>query len=140
MPWLSIIMALVTFFLAGGAKPENRAKAAALGLGAGAATYGITHYTDWGSDTLGQWDGVEFEYDEDGNVISGRTPDDTVIKPTLNPPTQTGSTGFWSTLGGFLSSGAGQLAAVTGISALAGVPMWAVLAVVGLGIYLISKD
>lgn len=58
MPWLSIIMALVTFFLSGGQKKENRTRALlAAGL-AGAGTYYLSHETDWGQRTLGEFDGV----------------------------------------------------------------------------------
>lgn len=127
MPWLTIIMTLLTFFLSGGSKPENRAKAAALGLAAGAATYGITHYTDWGRENLGEWDGVEIEVDADGNAVSGTKPDGTVVKPTVSTPTTTGSTGFWGSMGNFLSSGAGQIAAVTAGAAVAGVPGWLII-------------
>lgn len=139
MPWLSIIMALLTFFLAGGSKPENRGKAAALGLAAGAATYGITHYTDWGRESLGQWDGLEVTVGRDGNAVSATKPDGTVVKPAVTTPTQTGNSGFWSGMGNFLSSGAGQIAAVTAGAAVAGVPRWAIIGGIALLAFAILK-
>lgn len=142
MPWLSIIMALVSFFLAGGAKPENRAKAAAIGLAAGAATYGISHYTDWGKENLGSLDGV---------TVSGGGAADNNKQPTVtnasgapinlgnNAASTNGSTGLFSALGGALSkpvvAGAAGIAAG---SALSGTTlMWIAI---GLGVFLILKD
>lgn len=138
MPWLSIVITLLTFFLAGGSKPENRGKAAALGLAAGAATYGITHYTDWGRDALGNWDGLEIEVDSGGNPVSATKPDGTNIKPVVSTPTTSGSTGFWGDIGKFFASGTGQIA--TGVAAgaaLAGIPTWALLLGGGVLLYAI---
>lgn len=51
-------MALVTFFLSGGQKKENRTRALlAAGL-VGAGTYYVSHETEWGQRTLGEFDGV----------------------------------------------------------------------------------
>lgn len=114
MPWLSIIVALVSFFLSGGSKPENRAKAAAIGLGVGAATYGITHYTDWGQENLGQLDGVSVT-DGDGKTPVVTSPTTGVINPGTASPSTGGSTGFWSALGGAASTPIG--AAAVGVAA-----------------------
>lgn len=142
MPWLSIVMALVSFFLAGGSKPENRAKAAAIGLAAGTATYGITHYTDWGKENLGSLDGV---------TVSGGGETDNVKQPTVtnasgvpvnlgnNAASTNGSTGLFSAIGGALSNPV--VAGATGLaagSAMSGTTlMWIAI---GLGVFLILKD
>lgn len=57
MPWLSIIMALLSFFTAKRGGASNTKAALAAGL-VGAGTYYVTHETDWGKANLGQFDGV----------------------------------------------------------------------------------
>lgn len=142
MPWLSIIMALVSFFLAGGSKPENRARAAAIGLAAGAATYGITHYTDWGQENLGNLDGVVVSGGGEG--ASDKMPTATNVNGqpiTLGNGSAgaSGSTGLFSAVGGALSNpvvaGAAGLAAGSLLSR--STLMWIAL---GLGAFLILKD
>lgn len=110
MPWLSIIVALVSFFLAGGSKPENRAKAAAIGLAAGVATYGVTNYTDWGRENLGELDGVSVT-DGDGKTPTVTSPTTGVVIPGGVNPATSGSSGFWSRLGGAVSTPIGAAAA-----------------------------
>lgn len=142
MPWLSIIVTLISFFAAGGSKPENRARAAAIGLAAGAATYGISHYTDWGKENLGRLDGV---------VVAGGGETDVNKKPTAttstgvpipvgtSSPASSGSTGLFSAIGGALSNPV--VAGATGLAAGSlmskNTLIWIAL---GLGAFLILKD
>lgn len=142
MPWLSIVVTLISFFLAGGSKPENRAKAAAIGLAAGAATYGITHYTDWGKENLGNLDGVVVKGGGEGSNIKTPTATNAGGVPiTLgnNSAGSAGSTGLFGALGGALANpvvaGATGLAAGSLISGKT--LMWIAL---GLGAFLILKD
>lgn len=138
MPWLSIIMALVSFFLAGGSKPENRAKAAAIGLGVGAATYGVTHYTDWGRENLGQLDGVVVT-DGDGKTPAVTSPTTGAVTPGASNPATSGSTGFWSSLGGAVSTPIGAAAVGAAAGTIFGLnPL--VLIGGGLALLLILKD
>lgn len=58
MPWLSIIMALVTFLTAQRKKGANTARSAAIAGLAGLGTYYVSHETEWGQTTLGALDGV----------------------------------------------------------------------------------
>lgn len=58
MPWLSIIMALITFFTAQKKKGANAARSAAIAGLAGLGTYYVSHETEWGRATLGALDGV----------------------------------------------------------------------------------
>lgn len=138
MPWLSIIMALVSFFLAGGSKPENRAKAAAIGLGVGAATYGITHYTDWGRENLGNLDGVTVT-DGDGKSPVVTSPTTGVVTPGSGNPATGGSTGFWSSLGGAVSSPIGAAAVGVAAGTIFGLNPLIVIGG-GLALLLILKD
>lgn len=57
MPWLTIIMALLSFFATKASGGSNTKALVAAGL-AGAGTYYTTHNTDWGKANLGKFDGV----------------------------------------------------------------------------------
>lgn len=82
MPWLSILMALFSFFAARKGKSSNNARAAIAATAAGLGTYYVTHDTDWGKENLGQFDGVDAlkattqitATDADGNAtVNGTT-------------------------------------------------------------------
>lgn len=139
MPWLSIIMALVSFFLAGGSDPENRAKASAVALGVGTATYGVTHYTDWGQENLGSLDGVVVEGGSETTPPNVTKPDGTTVSVGAGNPASGGSTGMWSALGGAMSSpvAAGATGFLAGSLLSESTLMWIA---VGLGALLILKD
>lgn len=141
MPWLSIIMAVLAFFVSGGAKKENRGKAALIAAGVGAGTYYVTHETDWGQENLGQFDGVETTVDADGNATAstGPTKEPTKI-PTTGTTADSGAGGFWNTLGGWLKSPSGQLTTGAAGAAALGVPKWLLWGGVALGAYLLLKD
>lgn len=139
MPWLTIIMALVSFFMAGGSKKENRGKAAAVALGVGAATYGVTHYTDWGRENLGTLDGVTVSGGND-SAVTTQNPDGSVRTPATTPTGGISSPGIWSTVGGWLSSPAGQITTGAAGASLLGFPKWVVWGGAALGAYLLLKD
>lgn len=147
MPWLTIFITLLTFFAAGGSNKEKRGKAAALALGAGAATYGVTHYTDWGKETLGAIDGVEMGVSTSGKTTivdrTGSTEPSTKNEDGSKGSVSTaGNSGFWNAISGALSSPLGSMAVGGAAGAIIGstVPNWVVLAAIGLGAYLILKD
>lgn len=58
MPWLSILMALISFFATRRGDSKNNAKAALVGAATGLGTYYVTHETEWGRSNLGSFDGV----------------------------------------------------------------------------------
>lgn len=140
MPWLTIFMMIVSFFLQGGAKKENRAKAAATALGVGAATYGVTHYTEWGQQNLGYLDGVEFTGTGAATQVTAQDGSN-VVKPTLDASgkpgstTTAGTTGFWNTLSGWLRSPAGQATTGAAGAKALGMPSWLIWAAGGLIAY-----
>lgn len=139
MPWLTILSFIVTFFAAGGAKKENRTKAALIAAGVGAAVYGTTHYTDWGKETLGRFDGIEISDDDGKTSVVGPDGEKEVPKTGVGKVTTEGNGGFWNAIGGWLKSPAGQVTTgAAGASAL-GIPNWMILAGAGLGIYLLAK-
>lgn len=59
MPWLSIIMALITFFAQKKRNGGDTTRAALAAGIVGAGTYYVTHETEWGAENLGFLDGVE---------------------------------------------------------------------------------
>lgn len=77
MPWLSIIMALLTFFTTKKSGASNTTAALAAGL-VGAGTYYTTHETEWGKKNLGALDGV--------NLSAG-------VKPPTTVPVADNATG-----------------------------------------------
>ena len=97
MPWLTIIMAVLAFFLTGGAKKENRGKAALAALAAGAGTYYTTHHTERGQENLGQWDGVEVNTDGAGGspeIATGPGKPPTPVFPKEPGESNSGGSGF----------------------------------------------
>lgn len=58
MPWLTIILALLSFFASKASGASNTKALLTAGL-AGAGSYYVTHKTDWGKAKLGALDGVD---------------------------------------------------------------------------------
>lgn len=139
MPWLTIISFIVAFFVAGGAKKENRTKAALIAAGVGAAVYGTTHYTDWGEETLGRFDGIEITNDDDKTSVEGPDGSKDVPKTGVDKVTTEGNGGFWNAIGGWLKSPAGQVTTGAAGASAAGIPNWMILGGAAVGIYLLTK-
>lgn len=141
MPWLSILMALISFFTT--KKKTNGNTAAALGAAAlvGAGTYYVTHETDWGSENLGFLDGVT---DSSGATVptgTGNVPIDGTVK-VPSGTTQPATGGFWDSLSGTLKSwGPTGTALVVGTAGAvtSNSKSWVWWAAIGLGAYLLVK-
>lgn len=124
MPWLSIILALLAFFMSKRSGASNTKALLTAGL-TGAGSYYVTHETDWGSANLGALDGVPAAgdaplLDKDGKAIT--TPSGApVTGPVLTAPAGTGTgSGIVSTVGDVLKSWGGTgTAAVVGTTAVA---------------------
>lgn len=58
MPWVTLIMAILSYLMSPRNTPAERRRAVLNGVVAGGVTYGVTHYTDWGRENLGQFDGA----------------------------------------------------------------------------------
>lgn len=135
MPWLSIVMAIVTFFLAGGSEKENRGRAlVAAGL-AGAATYYVSHETEWGQRNLGEFDGVTVKApnDADSSPVADQNgqpyigSDGKPIRVPLRPDGREPSSGFWSTLTSWGAAGTAAVVGVGGAVASGDAPNWLLL-------------
>lgn len=79
MPWLTIIMALLSFFISKKSGASNTKALLTAGL-VGAGTYYVSHETDWGKANLGSLDGVASSttgslavLDADGKLVVGAT-------------------------------------------------------------------
>lgn len=58
MPWVTIIMAIISFLTAKKSGASNGQAAAVAGV-AGLGTYYVTHETEWGVKNLGELDGIK---------------------------------------------------------------------------------
>lgn len=105
MPWLTILMSLLSFFVSKRNGASNTQALLTAGL-AGAGTYYVTHETDWGKTNLGAFDGV---------IASGTTPLKTEggVAVTKENGTTAATSGIDSTIGKLLTSAGGTAAAAT---------------------------
>lgn len=119
MPWLSIIIAILSMLTA---KKQGASTGAALAVGAlaGAGTYYVTHETEWGVNNLGQYDGVVSPAPGPTVAVPAPTPANpsaTINIPAPNNPnTNSGQSGFWDVLSDWGPTGT---AAVIGTTAVA---------------------
>lgn len=135
MPWLTILVALLSFFVSKKNGASNTKALVTAGL-AGAGTYYVTHDTEWGKTNLGEYDGVI----ADGTVPLAAETGAAVTKEDGTTPVKAGS---GSTIGKLIESGGGSgtAAAVGGFTfgALLSNPnvlLWGGLA---LGLFLLAK-
>lgn len=122
MPWLTIILALLSFFVSKRSGASNTGALLTAGLVGGAAYY-TSHSTDWGKANLGSLDGVppldkplldstgKVVTDPEGNTVMGNATGKLAATAT------TPSTGVFDVL---KSWGATGTAAVIGTAAVVG--------------------
>lgn len=122
MTWLTLVITLLTYLM----QPRNTSNERRLAIMrsalAGAATYTVTHNTDWGRATLGEYDGVI-----DTGSVTGTTVGtvSTAAQGVQDNP-KDAQAGFWnklnSTMGGLINKdvliGAGAGAALSGNTGL----------------------
>lgn len=116
MPWLTIIMALISFFATKKATGGDNTRALAAAGIAGLGTYYVSHETEWGKSTLGQFDGV-VTTPTVGPVIGSATPlnaDGTAATKNADGSyTVTNADGTTSTVQGLPGSTIGGTPAIT---------------------------
>lgn len=129
MPWLSLLMTLLAYLLAPRGTAAERRNALLGAALVGGGTYAVTHYTDWGKENLGQFDGVI-----DDEVMGPPAPG-TGYKP---PPSGSAWDRFWQTI---QSWGPGGTAAVigTGAAAVSGNMNWLIIGGLAIGAILLLK-
>lgn len=142
MPWLSILMFLVTFFLSGGDEKKNRNKALVNAGLVAAGTYYTTHETDWGQRTLGEFDGVVQTptdsspvVDADGKPVSVAGSQVTV---PVKPSGESSTTGFWKTLQAWGATGTAAVVG-TGAAVATGNTKWLLWAAAAIAAVMILK-
>lgn len=125
-----------------GAKKSGMSDTQALGVGlvAGAATYGVTHYTDWLGSDINALDGVNAAVPAAGSTAVLNAGGQPVLDPVTAAPIRSGGTtgvgsllSNWGTPVATLLTGVGVGAAVGGMS------LGTVL-LIAAGAYLILKD
>lgn len=139
MPWLSIFIALLNYLLASKNTPKERRNALLGSLAAGAGTYAVTHYTDWGKEALGKFDGVT----PVGSALSSLPADATnaavaaeLVKPTTTQASSmTTSVAYWAKTAGIVY--AGKTAIDTTSTALKNPISWLII---GVAAIFILKD
>lgn len=138
MPWLTILMMLISYFLQSRGSPEERRKAVLGALAAGAVTYTVTHDTEWGRDNLGMYDGVMQTTDEGLKLATAAQQQAVTSGVPIDNDTPPKGTSAWDVL---KSWGAAGVATVVGTAAVAsgGLSSILPLALLGLGAYLILK-
>lgn len=110
MPWLTIIMTLLSYFLSkkGGASDSQALLTAGL---VGGATYYTTHNTEWGRTNLGKFDGVvtpgPATAPQLGNGVptDGGTANDPAIRPGVTIDGKPVNVSPGATSGGTVSGG-----------------------------------
>jgi len=120
MPWITILIAIITYFTA---KKAGATTGTALAAGAlaGGATYAVTHYTDWLGADINKLDGVVPTASTDtsaGSVPNAGTNGAAIALPTVSAGTASGLT---SALGSLLPLGVG---AVAGATLASEIPWW----------------
>lgn len=137
MPWLSIIMSIISFFLA---KKNGASTGAALAVGglAGASTYYASHNTEWGKENLLKYDGGVTPPTVTPGTTTVAAPGGQVVPiPTpVSPTTNAGSSGYTKMLDWAAPLAVGGVA---GAAATSSLPSWFVPALLAAGVFLLIK-
>lgn len=132
---ISLIIAVLTYLLSPRNTSAERRQALVNGAAAGALTYGVTEYTDWGKENLGPIN------DSIGGVTAPANPTSVVPVPGAAAG-NTGTGGIWDTLKAWGPAGVATVSAGAGIGigAASGSSSWVPLALLGVGAFLLLKD
>lgn len=92
MPWLSIIMAIISFLASLKKDKSNVGQAALVGAAAGLGTYYVSHETEWGKTNLGALDGVVVPIVDTNGAVEAPASDDNggALTTVTNIPGVTG--------------------------------------------------
>lgn len=137
MPWLSIIMSIISFFLA---KKNGASTGAALAVGglAGAATYYASHNTEWGKENLLKYDGgvTPPAVTPTTATVAGPGGQNVPIPTPVSPTTNAGSSGYAKILDWAAPIAVGGVA---GAAVTSSMPSWFVPALLVGGVFLLLK-
>lgn len=131
--WLSLLIALLTYFLSPNDTAAERRSALLKAGAAGAVTYGVTEYTDWGQANLGPLDdsiGAIFTPPADPNA-------DPSDQKTATVPGIGAGGGVWDSI---KNIGAPALAGVAGLAVGSSLSTYLPWILGGLALFLITKD
>jgi hypothetical protein len=131
MPWLTIIMALLSYLMSPRNTPAERRQAVANGILAGGLTYTATHYTDWGQENLGAYDGVATP----SAAVTGSDGSVSGVAGAARPVSSGGSA--WGAINGWFKDG---LVAVGAVGLASTVSKWLPFALAGLAAWYFLKD
>lgn len=135
--WISLIIAVLTYFMSDRGTSTERNQALLKAAGAGALAYGVTEYTDWGKKNLQPLDdrisGV-FSSDKAEDIAAVNKNGEAIVKTGT---TKSASSGVWDAI---KSWGPTVATAVGGAAIASSLPWWAVPAGLAVGAYLLLKD
>lgn len=138
MPWLTILMTLLSFFSSKKSGASNTKAAITAGL-VGAGTYYVSHETEWGQANLGALDGVT---PSTGTETTTKDPaTGTTIKVPANTSTGAAAGGLAGVLGSWGATGTAAVIGSAGAATGSGIfkSEWFWPAVIGLGALFILK-
>lgn len=134
---VALIMAVITYFLQNPKNSEERKKALLGAAAAGAITYGVTEYTDWGQANLKPLDSSIGNFFSGGKSSNAGVPVAGAAKPNATG-SSTPASGFWDTLQSWGPTGTALVAGV-GTSAVTGSSSWLLPLAIGAGVLLVVK-
>lgn len=117
MPWLTIILTILSFFASKKAGASNTQALLTAGL-VGAGTYYTTHETEWGRVNLGDLDGVDLAGATPGGVV---TDSDGNTVTVGGQPVRSGGGNVWDTLGQWGGYGTAAVIGATGAATGSGI-------------------
>lgn len=117
MEWFTIIMTLLSFFTAKKSGMSNTSALVTAGL-TGAASYYVSHNTEWGRANLGSLDGVT-----EADLAPGTPVKDAQGNPIVvgGVPVQSGGGNVWDTLGQWGGYGTAAVIGAAGASTGSGI-------------------
>lgn len=141
MPWLSIIMAIISAIASLKSKPNDKGRAVAAAALAGMGTYYVTHNTEWGRENLGKLDGVVTVPPVPAGDTPATLPDGSKTGTLVTPmPTTTNGTqtGVWDVMKDWGPTGVASVIGTTAV-ATGRFDKYLPWIVVGLGVLLIVR-
>lgn len=146
MPWLSIIMAIISALASLKSKPGDKGRAVAAAALGGLGTYYVTHETEWGKDVLGGLDGVAPPTPNPGpgtvtlpDGSSTQKDGTSVPNPNVGAPNAGKTTGVWDVLTSWGPTGTAAVIGTGVVAADSNLRKWLPIAALALGAFLLLK-
>jgi len=130
--WLTLIVTLLTYLLSPRDTKKDKRKALINAAAAGAITYGVTNYTDWGQENLQPLD------DAIASPFIGPPNPEAVSGTNTNGAVTEAKNGFWDTLQSWGPTGVATVVGTTGAVAAANKSPWLWIALIAAGVMILK--